>query len=741
MSQCGNSSAKLLQSCSRIRQRRPTTNSLLLSISATRAFDCSSIEIAPLSSRNVRNFSTDRDQHHHWQDLSDVLKGSEPKASLSFLDASNNCNSSSSHTSNALPKLNDHIDTMNILRESTSQQVHAIIKQQSASLRDTWVRKKKKLQWELEHPESRDRTAHATHMGPLGMKEDSSKQMKWAPLQESPSLMDFLESTPNTRQSLDGASQQSQHAYSMQRSSIPSEKKNPSLTPSLLDLLDAPVTDVPLGTFSLQDRLADPVVPSRMSRAEEHMMQTQNRHGENHTLSLMDMLEAPMPSIEEITLRKEIPNAPYWSASTGPIRTPGAPADSLQSSAPSLMDLLNSQAASSHEKVPSLMDLGKDEPMVQSTRASFASNHYSATTSLMDLLDQPKRLLGEATRHTSPHPTPQNELHRPFADPLNYPTLDDMTQPGPSLMDLLTKEQPSATESPEKPPSLMDLLNASSSTTTIPQSTHETSRLSVKSETAGDGITIQPSLMDLLESSSSERSASREAPTFHSTALQRQLSTNAVVAECLALLSVMGGAGWTTSDQRGYNRFIQSDQDIEKSELLIQDVLDGTIALSTEDSNMLMLHIGTSTMYKSDDAIQKMKELHKILTQHGIADSWTHYILLVTCSQRSPGLSMANDIIESLAFGSSCQWTDRLIIEAMVCLEQHGSISSAEKLLRKLESDSIHIPAEASISMIRLYQTENMQTAAMTIVNKYVEVSNYILSQHVRFGPNLLRTP
>jgi hypothetical protein len=670
------------------------------------------------------------------QDIADILRGSEPRAPLSleggqeecvpFLDASN--------SSKAPPKRDDHVVTMNIIRASTSQHVHAMVNEQPARLRDNWVRKQKQLRWELEHPEPRDRADHATRVATLSVREDSNKQMKRTASEEIPSLMDFLESTPNTRKSSDGASRQAQLATSMERASIPPER-NHSSAPSLMDLLNDPVTAAPSGTSSLRDLLDEPVVQSRMPRADEHTTTTLYRHGQSHTLSLMDLLEAPMPSLEEATRRQEPSNPSYRHVPTSsrmnflerPIMPPGAPADARQSSAPSLRDLLNSEPAASRDEVPSLMDLLNDEPIAQSARATSVSDQYSATTSLMDLLEQPGPLLEEATRHASPNPSPQNEMLLPFADPLKKPTLADMTQRGPSLMDLLNKEQPTATETPEKLPSLMDLLNASSP---IAQSTRETSPLPVMSETVSGGTTIQPSLMDLLVSSSSERAASRTASTFDSTALHCQLTTNAVVSEGLALLSVMGGADWTTSDwatsdQSGCNRSIQSDQDIEKSELLIQDVLDGGRSLSTEDSNMLMLHLGTSPIYESTDAIEKMKELHEILTKHGIADSWTHYILLATCSQRCPGLSTAVDIVESLALGSSLQWTERLIIQAMVCLEQHGRIALAEILLRKLESDSIRIPAKASISMIRLYQTENMQTAAMTIVNKYVEVSNY----------------
>ena len=371
------------------------------------------------------------------------------------------------------------------------------------------------------------------------------------------------------------------------------------------------------------------------------------------------------------------------------------------------------------------------------------TRYHNHLPSLMDLLNQPMPSFQEASRQSSElckEAIPQSKASS-LMDLLNS---DDIPNTPTLLMDLWNNEshQPPAwknqhdTPAIKKMPSLMDLLEETNEVDAPSSPVNSWNSQSVRSSNTlsdMDWSKREAHHSQSIDSNSREQWSSKVWPLIDGSS-EHTLTSNTVFADGLALLSIMSNKEWKDG-QRILEAGSKTESEKHQIQQRITVALKGEEAMSTEESNLLLMYLGTLPMYDFDEALTTISQLYMQRIAKDAADSCTHSIVLTALSRKGQGMSSSLNLVRSL-MEKDIQWTEHLINQAMYLIEQHRCVAVGESLINKLKSQSINIPFNANISLLKLYKAENMQGKAMAIVNNYAEVG--VTNTHVKAGVSIV---
>ena len=358
--------------------------------------------------------------------------------------------------------------------------------------------------------------------------------------------------------------------------------------------------------------------------------------------------------------------------------------------------------------------------------------------SLMDLLNQPMPSLQEASQQPS-EKFKKVTSNSSTSSLMDLWISDDLPNAPTLIMDPIKNEShiPSAWEvqrdMPEikKIPSLMDLLEETievHSSPSLMNSWNSQSLNSRNTQSDMDWSNRESYRWQSIDSTSRDQWSSKDLSRMFDS-LERPLTSKTVFADGLALLSLMSNKEWNDrNDMVETGRTDETEK--EQMQHIKQRILEGLNdeqALSTEESNLLLLHLGTSPTYDFDDALTTISHLYTQIKTNNAADSFTHSIVLAALSRKGQRMASSLNLVQSL-IETDIQWTEFLINQTMSLIEQHRCVPVGESLINKLKSQSIYIPLNANISLLKLYKSENMQGQALAIVNEYAKVGDTILT-------------
>lgn len=178
------------------------------------------------------------------------------------------------------------------------------------------------------------------------------------------------------------------------------------------------------------------------------------------------------------------------------------------------------------------------------------------------------------------------------------------------------------------------------------------------------------------------------------------------------------------------------DENVGSSTLLLDDINDllrragdGDLFLSTDDYNVMLLTLATSSMATTKvvemmlETFRHMSELAKSGVQCP-PNASTYTILMVTMERRAQAPRSAAGICREMII-SDVKLSSEAIVHGMRCLKAVNNFQDAKLLLDSAVNNESHasfIPAVGWCSLLQMYKQENMQQAAVSLIKKCIKV-------------------
>lgn len=181
----------------------------------------------------------------------------------------------------------------------------------------------------------------------------------------------------------------------------------------------------------------------------------------------------------------------------------------------------------------------------------------------------------------------------------------------------------------------------------------------------------------------------------------------------------------TTSDVSGQN------DTLSKMESILKSALANHLSLCTEEYNVILMKLASTSAYQIDDTISMMLEIYDHMMDHQercCPDGYTYAILIPTLTRKGQVPSTAVNIVLDMMRDDFTWDNPEALIQALQCLERSKKISEAETLIRKVmqcTGERITIPVQAIIPLMRLYRSERMMDEAMDLLDDFIEESGY----------------
>ena len=169
-----------------------------------------------------------------------------------------------------------------------------------------------------------------------------------------------------------------------------------------------------------------------------------------------------------------------------------------------------------------------------------------------------------------------------------------------------------------------------------------------------------------------------------------------------------------------------SKESLLRMETMIQKALSNNLSLSTEEYNLILLQLASTSVYEKQDAIDMLMQVYTHMNSFDVEaspDGFTYAIVIPALSKKGEAPIAASKIIIDLVHADYLFDNNEALVQAMTCLESCKRLEPAEKLVRHIlsnDEERMTFPVEAIMPLLRMYKAEQKVDDAMDLIDDFI---------------------
>lgn len=167
-----------------------------------------------------------------------------------------------------------------------------------------------------------------------------------------------------------------------------------------------------------------------------------------------------------------------------------------------------------------------------------------------------------------------------------------------------------------------------------------------------------------------------------------------------------------------------SNEVLIKLEGLLGELFADNVSLTTEEFNLILLQLASTSDYANDDAIDMLMQVYTYMAPSD-RDGYTHAIMIPALVRRGQAPIAASQMIFDMVDDDDYMFDNtETLVQAMMCLERCKRLDQAEQLIQKVmanQEDRITVPVQALVPLMRMYKSEQKMDKAMDMIDDFIQ--------------------